>query len=189
MSPANLFTVTCHTRSGDSDTVLYIALTLYSIVEVYCTVLNEWLVSFRTPRRKRGIRGNRSTATVPGRTQTTSWSICSFAVVNVINNIGRDRSRVCPARPGARAANKSADWLITCSVLSLHRTLIWPSTVAYFSGTGEFSELRRPPAEISGLSFLRRACKNSLIFCCSCGSQSVVWKANFQNVTNIIRQQ
>ena len=64
------------------------------------------------------------------RTQTTSRSICSFAV------IGRERLCVCPARPGARAANNSADWLITPSVLSLHRTLIWPSNVAYFSGTG-----------------------------------------------------
>ena len=91
------------------------------------------------------------------RTQTTSRSICSFAV------IGRERLRVCPARPGTRAANKSADWLITPSVLSLHRTLIWPSTVLYLSGTGEFSELRRPPAEISILSFLRCACENSLL--------------------------
>ena len=82
------------------------------------------------------------------RTQTTSRSICSLAI------IGRERSRVCPAQP---------DWLITSSVLSLHRPLIWPSTVLYFSGTGEFSELRRPPAEISVLSFLRRACENSLL--------------------------
>ena len=91
------------------------------------------------------------------RTQTTSRSICSFAV------IGRERLRVCPAQLGTRAANKSADWLITPSVLSLHRTLIWPSTVLYFSGTGKFSELRRPPAEISLLSFLRCACENSLL--------------------------
>ena len=87
------------------------------------------------------------------RTQMTSRSICSFAV------IGRERlcvcHSVCPARPSARVDNKRADYP---SVLSLHHTLIWPSNVANFSGTGEFLELRRPPAEISGLSF----------FCCAC---------------------
>ena len=111
---------------------------------------------FRKPQRKRGIRGNQSTATIP----ILKWPPDQFAVLQLF---GRERLCVCPARPGARAANRSADWLITRSGLSLHRTLIWPSNVAYFSGTGEFSELSWPPAEISGLSFLRRACENSLI--------------------------
>ena len=82
----------------------------------------ELIGCFRKPRRKHGIRGNQSTATVPV-LKRPPRSICSFAV------IGRERLCVCPAQcAGARAANKSADWLITRSVLSLHPTLIWPSS-------------------------------------------------------------
>ena len=128
-----------------------------------------WLfVCFRKPRRKRGIRGNQSIATAP-------YSNDLPINLQFRSNIWRERLCVC------RLDNKSADWLITLPY-SLHRTLIWPSNVAYFSGTGEFSELRRPPAEISGLSFLRRACENrllsrgthDLLFCCTFLHQSIM---------------
>ena len=107
----------------------------------------------RTPRRKRRIRENQSTATVPINLQFRSYWTGTFVCMPVL--------RVCSGRAGG--FNKSADWLITLPYsLSLHCTLIWPSNVVYFSGTGEFSDLRRPPAEISVLSFFRRACENSL---------------------------
>ena len=123
---------------------------------------SEIIGCFRTPRRKRRIRENQSTATVPvlkrpldqfAVSQLLDGNVCVYA--RVVCMLGQARGRITRALIG---------WLpFYCPyVLSLHRTLIWPSNVVYFSGTGEFSDLRRPPAEISVLSFFRRACENRL---------------------------
>ena len=154
-------TVHVYVRHIWSSSILYRVLDIFKIkLRKHTKFLSTCvsfvsLASFRIPRRKSGIRGNQSTAIVP----VLGWPPEQFAVLQYI---GRERSRVC--LPGWAGGRRRAliGWLHR-SVLSLHRTLIWPSTVAYFSGTGEFSELRRPPAEISVLSFLRRACENSLL--------------------------
>ena len=79
------------------------------------------IASFRMPRRKRGIQGNQSTATVP----TLKRPPDQFAVSQLLDG----NVPVIARWQGAWAANKSADWLITRSVPPLHCTLIWPSTV------------------------------------------------------------
>ena len=103
--------------------------------------------------------GNQSTATVPVLRRPPE----QFAVLQYI---GWERSRICLAGPAGRAGRRALIGRLHRSVLSLHRTLIWASTVAYFRGTGEFLELRRPPAELSGLSLLCCACENSLLYDC-----------------------
>ena len=78
----------------------------------------RWLLTigcFCTLRRKRRIRENQSTATVPVLKRPPD----QFAVSQLLDG------NVCVyARPGARADNKSADWLFT--LLLPFRTLSTP---------------------------------------------------------------
>ena len=119
------------------------------------TVLKPSLGCFRKTRRKHGIRENQSTATVPVLKRPPD----QFAVSQLLDGNVRVYARLGRAR--GRPTRALIGWLPFRTLSTPY--VNWPSNVAYFSGTREFSELRRPPAEISGLSFLRHACENSLL--------------------------